>query len=265
MGPTGPASSVASPPDPAQDHPAPTLPNNISVFLHAVGILLTYGRHLIDTIRHRAATPNFNTIAACFGTASLSTIVAHLNRGILRAEALERVLLVRAATGRDLDFVERRKPEPRPAAAEAQPEQQAAEPPVTRKCAPCPSRPAGWNDPELFMPTLEDLVRQVRRRPVGRTIFDICLDLAVVPALCHSQFWNELFELMTYFGGSIDKLMRQKARRWQAFGQEQDRTPGSTWDWLHPRPDRLRQVLGFFIGEPPVNPLYPAAIATGPP
>jgi hypothetical protein len=30
--------------------------------------------------------------------------------------------------------------------------------------------------------------------------------------------------------------------------------------------DALRQVLGFFIGEPPVNPFDPAAaIATGPP
>ena len=263
MGPTEPASSVASPPDPAQDHPAPALPGNISVFLHAIGILLTYGRHLVDTIRHRATTPGFNALAVCFGTASLSTILAHLNRGILRAEALERVLLARAATGRDVDFVERHTPEPQAAPANPQPGQQAPEPPIAHRRAPRLSRPAGWDDPELFMPTLKDLERQVRRRPVGRTIFDICLDLAVVPGLCHSQFWNELFELITYFGGSIDKLMRQKARRWQAFGREQDRTPGSTWDWLHPPRDRLRQVLGFFIGEPPVNPLDP--VATGPP
>ncbi len=29
--------------------------------------------------------------------------------------------------------------------------------------------------------------------------------------------------------------------------------------------DGLRKVLGFFIGEPPVNPFDPAPIATGPP
>jgi len=30
--------------------------------------------------------------------------------------------------------------------------------------------------------------------------------------------------------------------------------------------DGVRQLLGFFIGEPPVNPLEPdAAVATGPP
>ena len=73
----------------------------------------------------------------------------------------------------------------------------------------------------------------MRRRPFGRTILDICLDLAVVPGFCQSQFWNELFDIMNWFGGSVDRLMREKARRRQSFGAEQDRNPCSTWDWLH--------------------------------
>ena len=116
------------------------------------------------------------------------------------------------------------------------------------------------------MPSLQDLERLARRRPVGRTIFDICLDLAVVPGFCHSQFWNELFELMTCFGGSIDRLMREKSRRRHAFAAEQDRNPKATWDWVNLSREAMRQALGFFIGEPPVNPLDPAAaIATAPP
>src|ERR1700733_13607713 len=116
---TTPTPPVASPPDPPQDPPATPLPPNISVLLHAVGIPLNYGRHLIETVRQRATAPNFNAIAACFGTANLATILAHLNRGILRAEALERMLLARAATGRDIDFVDRRTraPAPQPAPA----------------------------------------------------------------------------------------------------------------------------------------------------
>jgi hypothetical protein len=98
MDPTPSASHSAAPPDPPPDHAATTLPNNIAVILHATRILLGYGRHLIDTLRHRASAPNFNAIAACFGTANLATILAHLNRGLLRATALERVLLARAAT-----------------------------------------------------------------------------------------------------------------------------------------------------------------------
>jgi hypothetical protein len=182
----------------------------------------------------------------------------------MRAAALERVLLARAATGRDIDFVERRIPVPQPplTPADAQPAQPVPLP-ITRRRA---SRPAGWDNPELFMPTLADLERQARRRPIGRTIQDICLDLAVVPGFCHGAFWNELFDIMTWFGGSIDKLMRRKARRREAFAQQQDRRPDANWDWLNMSRAALRQVLGFFIGEPPVNPLDPAtAVATGPP
>jgi hypothetical protein len=71
---------------------------------------------------------------------------------------------------------------------------------------------------------------------------------------------------MNCFGGSVVTLMRQKSRREQAFAQQLDRIRDSNWDWLRLKRDALRQILGFFIGEPPVNPLEPAAaIATGPP
>jgi hypothetical protein len=182
-------------------------------------------------------------------------------------------LLARAATGRDIDVIERHAsttlgPGPEPA-EDIQAEQPAPKPPrVGRKHTPRPSRPAGWDDPELFMPTLEELERQVRRRPIGRTIFDICLDLAVVPMFCHSAFWNELFEIMNWFGGgrAVSSLMQEKQRRCEAFANEQDRNPKATWDWINISRDELRQVLGFFIGEPPVNPFDPAAaLATAPP
>jgi hypothetical protein len=174
------------------------------------------------------------------------------------------MLLARAATGRDIDFVERRTrtPEPQPA-PNAEPEQPAAVPPAPRKRA---FRPAAWDDPELIMPTAQDLDRQVRRRPVGRTIFDICSDLAVVPGFCHSAFWNQLHEMMHFLGGSVTRLMQEKTARREAFIKQQDRILGSNWDWVNLSRDALRQVLGFFIGEPPVNPFDPdAAPATGPP
>ncbi len=65
----------ASPPDPPQDQPGNPMPEYIAVFLHAVSILLGYGRHLLATVHHRAAAPTFPTIAAGFGTANLSTIL----------------------------------------------------------------------------------------------------------------------------------------------------------------------------------------------
>src|SRR5579862_7924345 len=118
MEPDAPVSTdPASPPDPQQDHPATAMPHNLGAILHAARILLGYGRHLLDTIHQRAAAPGFNSIAAAFGTANLGTILLHLNRGILRAAALERFLLARAATGRDLDIVQPRIRAPRSAPA----------------------------------------------------------------------------------------------------------------------------------------------------
>ena len=119
------------------------------------------------------------------------------------------------------------------------------------------------------MPTLEELERQVRRRPLGRTIVDICLDLAVVPGFCTGAFWNQLFEIMHCLGGSVATLMREKSRRGHAFARKPDSSPESNWDWRDLRRDAIRQVLGFFIGEPPVDPFAQSptscTAATGPP
>ena len=174
----------ASPPDPQQDHPGNSMPEYIAVVLHAVGILLGYGRHLLATVKHRAAAPTFPAIAACFGTTNLATIHAHLNRGILRAMALQNMLLARAETGRDISIVIRRTRADESPLAPATPQvEQPTDQPAKPKAAPRPSLPPGQDDPELFMPTLEDLERQVRRRTIGRTIGEICSDLAVVPGL----------------------------------------------------------------------------------
>ncbi len=250
------------------------MPARIAALLHTVRILLGYGRHLAETAEHRSASPGFNAVAACFGTSRLAAILAHLQRGILRATALERVLLARAARGRDLTDVEPRvRANKAPAAPADPPAGQPPDSPIARKATTRPSRPRGWNDPELFMPTLQELEAQVRRRPLGRTLVDICLDLSVVPGFCTGQFWNELFEGIRCHGGSLATLMQEKARRQEAFCEEQDRKPGSNWDWLELKRDALRRVLGFFIGEaaddsfdPLPEPYTPAAaMATGPP
>ena len=219
--------------------------------------------------------PTSTPIAVCFGTGRLYAILAHLQRGILRATALENVLLARAARGRDIGFA---APRERPAAAPPAPAdppatEQSAEAPVARQRVPRPSRPAGWNDPELFMPTLEELEAQVRRRPLGRTLVEICLDLAVVPGFCTGAFWNEVFNSIRWHGGSIGTLMLTKGRREKAFCREQDRKVGSNWDWQKLGREGLRRALGFCIGEAVDAPFDPlpelsaaaAALATGPP
>jgi hypothetical protein len=247
------------------------MPAGIAAFLHTVRVLLGFGRHLAETATQRSANADFNAIAACFGTGRLYAILAHLQRGILRAMALERVLLARAARGRDIGVA---TPGERVIAAPVAPAAgQPVQAPATRQLAARPSRPAGWNDPEIFMPTSQELEAQVRRRPIGRTLVEICLDLAVVPGFCAGPFWNTLFDSIRLHGRSVAALMQEKLRRQEAFCKELDNKPGSNWDWLEMGREAVRRVLGFFIGEAADDAFDPipdrhariAAVATGPP
>jgi hypothetical protein len=247
-------------------------PERIGALLHVVRVLLAYGRHLADTVTLRATAPSFPAIAACFGTIDLPIILARLHRGILRAAALERVLLARAARGRDIAFARARIRPDASYPAPADPTRKAANP-LEPKPAPQPVRRFRATDPTDFhSPSLEELERRLRRRPLGRTLVDICLDLAVVPGFWTGTFWNELFDIMQWYGGSVASLMRERNRREQAFDREQDRRPTQNCDWLNLRRQTVRQVLGFFIGGEPVLPLHlptataaAIATATGPP
>ena len=226
------------------------MPARIAALLHTVRIMLGFGRQLAATAPHRSASSDFNAIAACFGTGRLFAIMAHLHSGILRATALENVLLARAARGRDIGCGAPRvrataAPTVTPAAPAAE---QPAEALIARK-EPRPSRPVGWNDPELFMPTLEEMEAQARRRPYGRSLVDICLDLAVVPGFCTGPFWNVQFDSIRLRGGSVATLMVERVRREEAFSNEQYRKVGSNWDWQELTQNAMRRVLGGFIGE----------------
>src|SRR6202034_2887215 len=114
-------SCPASPHDPQSDPPGRTMPARIAAVLHTVRIMLGFGRHLAETAKDRSAKTDFNAIAACFGTSRLSAILAHLQRGLLRAAALERVLLARAARGQDICFTVPRERPPATLAAPTDP------------------------------------------------------------------------------------------------------------------------------------------------
>src|SRR5487761_2290533 len=130
-----PTAGLSTPQGPKPDRAGKPVPEGIAAVLVLVRILLEYGRHLAATLEHRAAARSFSVIAQFFGPARLPAILARLSRGILRAMALESVLLARAARGRDLVFfqprwraeptalvpqqpAEQKPPKPRPVRAE---------------------------------------------------------------------------------------------------------------------------------------------------
>ncbi len=265
-----PTVGLPPPPGPPQDRPGKPMPQNIADLLVILRILLGYGLHLAETLEHRAAARGFAVIAQFFGTARIPAIRARLARGLLRAMALENVLLARAARGRDLVFY---KPRTRAARAQAA----AAPAPCARPAhRPDPDRPdPGRPDPDevpdpAHLPTVAQFEAEIRRRPIGRTVADICSDLGIAPSLCDGRLWLALSGAIMWYRGNLPRLMKEFRRREIRFcDTEADRNPALGW------PERTRdgnrRMLGFFIGQPPVTPFPlpapppPLAAASRPP
>ena len=246
--------------------------------LDIVQILLGYGRHLAETLEHRAIWRGFATIAQFFGTAALPVMLAHIQRGIMRAVALERVLLARAARGRDLVILAPRvhsrgaapaaaPPLPadmaEPDAGSAAASQSAEAPAAPEPAQKPPLRPTRQRVPEepltlANLPSMEQIEAEVRRQPHGRALANILSDLGVAPTLCASPFWNQLFMAMRCYRGSLHKFLGEMRRREKRLEAEEWKHPDLGW----PEETRegARRVLGFFVGEPPVDPFRPEPV-----
>jgi len=238
-----------APTTPTPTKPRP-IPGRIGAVLTVLVTIIAHARHFAATATTRASTPEFAPAAAVFGTDHLPTILHRMQRGLLRALALHEYLLARAARGRTLRFAWPPRVEPQPH------HRPPARPAPTKRQAPLhPRRP----DPALLdpadpaasrLPTPEDLAAEVRRRPVGRTIAYICMDLGIAPGLCQGEFWNQVEKTLRRYGGSLDRLYQLRARREAAFLRERDRR-ANTWhiDWRDLRPSAVRLALGRLIGE----------------
>jgi hypothetical protein len=193
-------------------------PNRFSGLLALVRQLIDYGRHLATTLRGNPHP---------LGAGDIALILARITRGLLRAEALE-ARLIRNAARPDAAPAPPRAPFHRrspPARTAAQPTDATA------------SREAlvPGLDPGICLPTPEQIAAEVRRRPIGAVIADICRDLGIMPS---HPLWRELQLVIIRHGGSLARLVKDIVSR--AFER-----PASVW---------------------PAVPLQsPAASATGPP
>jgi hypothetical protein len=258
-------------PAPPKERRARPTPERITEILTVLSILAAYGRHLIETVERRAAARGFATIAQFFGTVTIDTILAHIYRGLMRAMALERLLLRRAARGRDLRILAPRPPSRRkppatgapeaaptdapPPPAELTPDQaDAAQEAAALEAEAWHARRVARSEPFTLhtLPSMDEIEAQVRRSPVGRTIAAICRDLGISPSLCDGIFWNRLFDAIRLYRGSLPSLVLEVTRRERRFDKEEWKHPGLEL----PEESRsgIRRVLGFFVGEPLVNP-----------
>ena len=245
MHPEAPTIPRPAQPDPPKDRTSQTMPERLTALLHLVRILLGHGRRLAETTAAQAALPSFATMAAVVGTHDLPSMLARVQRGILRLMALENYLLARAQKGRDIAELPPR---------DRAPARPTDEPPPDT--APARPRRRPFDPDSLHIPTLKELEAEVRRRPIGRTIAYICMDLAVIPGFCTGELWNDLLQTLQSYGGSFTVLHAVRVRREHTYRRERDQRPDTwVWDWRDLRRPTVGQVLGYLIGDGPPDPL----------
>jgi hypothetical protein len=163
-----------------------TQPSRSASLLALVRKLIDYGRELAATIRRRAFTDP-SSVICCFGTADVALILARITRGLHRADALEGKII------RNADRLDAAPP-----AAPSQPRPRAPRPPAPPATA--------ETDPRLArLPTPAQIAAEVRRRPIGAVIADICRDLGIMPS---HPLWRELQLVIIRHGGNLARLVK---------------------------------------------------------
>jgi hypothetical protein len=205
------------------------MPTRIGRVLGVLRKLIDYGRQLAVTVQQRAPAPGFAFLTRAFGTAELAIILARITSGLRRAAALEASLCQRAVRGRDLTVASASPTTTRASCLTIR-----AAPP---DALPESRRPAVMEDSRLArLPTEKEIAAEVRRRPVGAVIVDICRDLGIMPGQLDRAFWDELAHAIIAYGGSLTAFLDTLNKRLSAFGSGEharDAIPG--WPTAPPR------------------------------
>jgi len=210
--------------------PGPTAeakPSRFAPILSLVRKLVDYGKQLAASLQQPTPTTDLDEVARTFGSYDFRQIIASVLRGLHRAAELEARL-------EHLDA--RPQPEPRPAALRAPRAPRAA-------ASPAPRAPTAPAIPSYLL-TPEQIAEQVRTRPIGAVLADICRDLGILP--CH-PLWRELSMAIMRFNGNLMRLYKDIDRR----------------PWLDP--DTRQPIPMPSLQLKPLFGLIPAPAGTGPP
>ena len=195
------SAAPANPSDPHQDRPpvATDVPIRTARLFTVLRALIDYGRQLASALQQRTSTTNLADVTRNFGTIDIAQILACITRGLHRAAALEARLASRLPAAPPApvappasatrSFPSRRQP---PAAPPGDPTASATTPRLAR------------------LPTPGDIAAQVRRRPIGAVIADICRDLGIVPS--HS-LWRQISMVIIENGGNLATLYKDLNNR----------------------------------------------------
>ena len=173
---------------PAADAPPPVARS--TRLLTLVHKLIDYGKDLLTNLQQHRPNAATRDLAWNFGTLNVALIIARITRGLRMAIAFQdRIVYSAERLDRPpTDAVTIRSPGPRP-----------------------PSRPAirpEDDDASLLsrIPTAEEIAAQIRRRPIGAVLADLCRDLGIVPT---HKLWKEIDAIVRLEGRSHQRLLRE--------------------------------------------------------
>jgi hypothetical protein len=171
----------------ATEAPADPRPTPAGRLLGLVRRLIDYGRQLVTTLRNDPHP---------FSASDFALILARITRGLLRAEALE---------ARVIRDTARLNAEPAPPRAPSH-----RRPPPARATDAASEALVPGLDAGICLLTSEQIAAELRRRPIGAVIADICRDLGIMPS---NPLWPELQHLIIRYGGNLANLVRDILER----------------------------------------------------
>src|SRR5271169_4108102 len=190
------SAAATAPGSTSQPAPWPASTDRRGCLVRLLGLvrkLIDHGKQLVAAVGQRGLTDD-PALARCrFGTRDIALILSRITLALHRATALEARLLRSAA-----------RPDPKP-----QPPR-ASSPRTPRAPREAPQEPAEA-DPRLArLPTPEQIAAEIRHRPVGAVIADICHDLGI---MADHPLWRELQLAVILHGGSLAAFVKDMFKR----------------------------------------------------
>jgi hypothetical protein len=167
--------------------------------LNVLRKLIDYGREIATSLQQRVSpcpcSYHLVTVARNFGTADFGLILASITRALLRAAALEAWLVSRGDRPDEATVPARAPSEPQPRSPTSPPAERCDKDPAPRV---------------VRMPTPQNIAAQLRRRPAGAVLADICFDLGITT---RHPLLQQLRSVIKENGGDFTRLLLAIFRR----------------------------------------------------
>jgi len=186
---------TAAPASSSNLHPSPDIAPRACRLINLLNWIITYGQELAAALQQGSQPHRFATIAYRFQTTDLAAILARIARGLMLAGALRAHLVQQQALGRDVQPSPPRLP-----------------------CTPSLRDPKAATRPRVRhtniidlpldrLPSADAIAAELRRRPIGAILVDICRDLCMLPGDLNREQHDELIQAVIAYDGNLATLL----------------------------------------------------------